>query len=102
MVHVVQGRRRQEIEVKVQQTQEIEKAAAIQERKDLFEQRKTQKSRIARLEGQMEVVAMVSADRTPLGRCVHVMVVVCVLQWMLFVAYNQLLMDMEHKHPTLI
>lgn len=54
-----QERRRQEIEEKVQQTQEIEKAAAVQERKDLFQQRKQQKTKIARLADQMEVVAMV-------------------------------------------
>ena len=58
----LQERRRHDIEVKVQQTQEIEKAAAVQERKDLFEHCKQQKNKIIRLAGQMELVAMVRAD----------------------------------------
>ena len=54
-----QERRRQEIDEKVQQSQELEKQVAQQERKDLFQQRRQQKTKIARLAGQMELVAMV-------------------------------------------
>ena len=54
-----QEKRRHEIDEKVQQSQELEKQVAMQERKDLFQQRKKQKTKIARLASQMELVAMV-------------------------------------------
>ena len=44
----------------MEQIQEIEKEEALRARKELFEQRKQQKSKIARLAGQMETVSMVS------------------------------------------
>lgn len=42
----------------MQHSQEIEKAAAVQEKKELFQQRRHQQTKIARLASQMEVVAM--------------------------------------------
>ncbi len=56
----LQERRRQEIDEKVEQIQVIEKEEAIQARKELFEQRKQHKLKIARLSGQVEAVSMVS------------------------------------------
>lgn len=56
-----QERRRQEITQKVEQIQEIEKEEAVQARKELFEQRKQQKSKIAHLAGQVTTVSMVCA-----------------------------------------
>jgi len=45
----------------VQQSEELEKQVAMQERKDLFQQHKKQKTKIARLASQMDLVAMVGS-----------------------------------------
>lgn len=50
------------------QIQEIEKEEAVQARKELFEQRKQQKSKIAHLAGQVATVSMVSALITSVTR----------------------------------
>lgn len=59
-MYFIQERRRSEIEEKLQKTQEIEKEAAQQERKDLFDQQKAQKIKIATIAKQMEMVNCVS------------------------------------------
>ena len=46
----------------MEQIQEIEKEEAIQARKDLFEQRKQQKHKIAQLAGRVATVSMVHYD----------------------------------------
>ena len=43
----------------MEQIQEIEREEAMQTRKDLFEQRKKQKHKIAQLAGQVEAISMV-------------------------------------------
>ena len=52
-------RRRQEIEEKLQQEQEVEKEESLHQRKELYEQRKAQLVQVARLESQMATVQMV-------------------------------------------
>ena len=55
----VQERRRAEIEGKLEQKHEIEKEAAMQARKDLFQELKSNKTKIARLSFQMSTIRMV-------------------------------------------
>lgn len=45
----------------MEQIQEIEKEEAVQARRELFEQRKLQKHKIAQLTGHVATVAMASA-----------------------------------------
>ena len=73
----VQERRRAEIEEKLEQKHEIEKEAAMQARKDLFQELKSNKTKIARLSFQMSTIRMVrslslSLSPSSLGSCVHV------------------------------
>ena len=55
----VQERRRAEIEEKLEQKRELEKEAAMQARKDLFQELKSKKSKIARISSQMSTINMV-------------------------------------------
>lgn len=52
-------RRRAEIEEKLEQKRELEKEEAMQAKSDLFEERKTKKSKIARLSSQLFTIHMV-------------------------------------------
>ena len=53
---------------KVEQIQEIEREEAVQARRDLFEQRKQQKNKIAQLAGKVATISMVSCG---IAFCVH-------------------------------
>lgn len=57
--YFVQERRRAEIEEKLEQKRELEKEAAMQARKDLFQELKSKKSKIARLSYQMSTIRTV-------------------------------------------
>ena len=56
-----QERRRAEIEEKLEQQRELEKETAMQARKELFQELKTKKTKIARISSQMTTIQMVSA-----------------------------------------
>ena len=55
----LQGKRRHEIEEKLERAVEVEKEVAIQERRELYQHRKAQQSKVARLESHMATVQMV-------------------------------------------
>ena len=54
-----QERTRKAIEQKLEEAQLEEKAAVVQERRELFQQRKAQTIRVARIEDHLETVAEV-------------------------------------------
>ena len=59
IMYLVQERRRAEIEEKLEQKRELEKEASMQARKDLFQELKSKKSKIARLAVQMSTIRAV-------------------------------------------
>ena len=59
IMYFVQERRRAEIEEKLEQKRELEKEASMQARKDLFQELKSKKSKIARLAFQMSTIRAV-------------------------------------------
>lgn len=54
-----QIKRRHEIEEKLERAVEVEKEVAIQERRELYQHRRAQQSKVARLENHMDTVQMV-------------------------------------------
>ena len=62
MLFLLQERRRAEIEEKLDQQRELEKETAMQARKDLFQELKSKKTKIARISYQMTTIQMVSAS----------------------------------------
>ena len=56
-----QERRRAEIEEKLEQQRQLEKETAMQARKDLFQELKSKKTKIARINYQMTTIQMVRA-----------------------------------------
>ena len=56
-----QERRRAEIEEKLEQQRQLEKETAMQARKDLFQELKSKKTKIARINYQMTTIQMVCA-----------------------------------------
>ena len=67
----LQERRRTEIVSKLEQVQELEKEAAVQERKELFEQRKAQKNKIITLTNQVANVEMVGINTSSVCCVLH-------------------------------
>ena len=59
MLFLSQERRRAEIEEKLEQQRELEKETAMQARKDLFQELKSKKTKIARINYQMTTIQMV-------------------------------------------
>ena len=62
MLFLLQERRRAEIEEKLDQQRELEKETAMQARKDLFQELKSKKTKIARISYQMTTIQMVSTS----------------------------------------
>ena len=59
MLVVFQEKTRKAIEKKVEEAEEEEKAAAVQEKRELFQRIKNEKMRVTRIENHLETVAEV-------------------------------------------
>ena len=77
----LQERRRTEIVSKLEQVQELEKEAAVQERKELFEQRKAQKNKIIKLTNQVANVEMVGINTSSVLCVILYIIYIYVLQY---------------------